>query len=134
MRRVNLTKSSVTRMLRRPAQTELTWTRAVAIGLGVTLFLLITLAWIPSYFTYWWASRDASAVKIIQSVVSHIPGFQHHTIQPYTSTRVRDAISLGYQSTVFAGIIVAAYVYGEKRRRRLGQRGADDVKGYLPGK
>ena len=70
----------------------------------------------------------------IQSIVSHLPGLQHHTIQPYTSTRVRDAISLGYQSTVFAGIIVAAYVYGEKRRRRLGQRGADDVKGYLPGK
>jgi len=104
------------------------------IGLVVTLFLLITLAWIPSYFTYWWASRDASAVKIIQSVVSHLPGVKHPTIQPYTSTRVRDAISMGYQSTVFAVIIVAAYVYGEKRRRRLGQRGADDVKGYLPGK
>jgi hypothetical protein len=134
MRPVNPTEDPATRMLRRPAKTELTWTKAVAVGLGVTIFLLITLAWIPSYFTYWWSSRDASAVKTIQSIVSHIPGLKHHMIQPYTSTRVRDAISLGFQSTVFAGIIVAAFVYGEKRRRRLGQRGADDVKGYLPGK
>jgi uncharacterized SAM-binding protein YcdF (DUF218 family) len=134
MRPVNPTEDPATRMLKRPAKTELTWTKAVVVGLGVTILLLISLAWIPSYFTYWWSSRDAAAVKTIQSVVHHIPGFKTHTIQPYTSTRVRDAISLGFQSTVFAGIIVAAYVYGEKRRRRLGQRGADDVKGYLPGK
>lgn len=121
-------------MLKRPAQTEMTWTKAIFVGLAVTIFLLITLAWIPSYFTYWWQSRDASAVKTIQSIVSHIPGLTHHTIQPYTSTRVRDAISMGFQTNVFAGVIVAAYVYGEKRRRRLGQRGSDDVKGYLPGK
>src|SRR5260370_22449959 len=100
MRRVNHTKDAAPRMLRRPAQTELTWTRAVVIGLGVTVFLLITLAWIPSYFTYWWASRDASAVKTIQGLVSHIPGCHHHTIQPYTSTRVRDPSSLGDRSTV----------------------------------
>jgi len=121
-------------MLRRSASTELSWTKAVALGMGITIFLLITLAWIPSYFTYWWAARDASAVKIVQDVVHKIPGFAHHTIQPYTSTRVRDAISMGYQTTVFAAIIVAAYLYGERKRRRLGQRGADDVKGYLPGK
>lgn len=121
-------------MSTRPAQTELTWVKAVVVGLGITIFLLITLAWIPSYFTYWWSSRDASMIKTIQSVFHHIPGFTHHTIQPYTSTRVRDAISLGFQTTVFAGVIVGAYIYGEKRRRRLGQRGADDVKGYLPGK
>jgi len=41
---------------------------------------------------------------------------------------------MGYQTTVFAAVIVGAYVWGERRRRRLGQRGADDVKGYLPGK
>src|SRR5205807_10410670 len=100
----------------------------------VTLFLVILHACINSYYPYWWPSRDASTLKILNNVVTHLPGFKHHPIQPYTSPRVLDAISLGYQSTVFAGIIVAAYVYGEKRRRRLGQRGADDVKGYLPGK
>lgn len=121
-------------MLKRPAATELTWVKAILVALVITIFLLVTLAWIPSYFTYWWQSRDASAVKTIQNVVHHLPGLKNHTIQPYTSTRVRDAISMGFQSTVFAGVIVAAYLYGEKRRRRLGQRGADDVKGYLPGK
>jgi hypothetical protein len=121
-------------MLKRTTHTELTWTKAILVSLGITIFLLITLAWMPSYFTYWWSSRDATAIKTIQSVVHHIPGWKNHTIQPYTSTRVRDAISMGFQTNVFAGVIVGAYVYGEKRRRRLGQRGADDVKGYLPGK
>jgi len=82
-------------MIKRPAQTELTWVKAVLVGLAITIFLLITLAWIPSYYTYWWASRDAAAIKIIQNVVHHLPGGAHHTIQPYTSTRVRDAISMG---------------------------------------
>ena len=121
-------------MIKRPAQTKLTWVKAVLVGMAITIFLLITLAWIPSWYTYWWASRDASAIKIIQNVVHHLPGGAHHTIQPYTSTRVRDAISMGYQTTVFAAVIVGAYVWGERRRRRLGQRGADEVKGYLPGK
>ena len=92
-------------MIKRPAQTELTWVKAVLVGMAITIFLLITLAWIPSWYTYWWASRDASAIKIIQNVVHHLPGGAHHTIQPYTSTRVRDAISMGYQTTVFAALI-----------------------------
>jgi hypothetical protein len=121
-------------MIKRPAQTELTWAKAVIVGMGITILLLVTLAWIPSWFTYWWTARDASAIKIIQNIVHHLPGLKNHTIQPYTSTRVRDAISLGFQTNVFAGLIVAAYVWGERKRRRLGQRGVDEVKGYLPGK
>lgn len=121
-------------MIKRPASTELTWAKAVLLGLGITVFLLITLAWIPSWFTYWWGAHDASAQKIIQSVVHQIPGFANHTTEPYTSVRVRDAISMGYQTNVLVVVIAAAYVWSDKRRRRLGQRGSDDVKGYLPGK
>jgi hypothetical protein len=121
-------------MIKRPAGSELTWAKAVVLGLGITIFLLITLAWIPSWYTYWWGAHDASAQKYIQDVVHWIPGFKHHVDQPYTSVRVRDAISMGYQTNVLVVVIAAAYVWGDKRRRRLGQRGSDDVKGYLPGK
>lgn len=121
-------------MLRRPQSTESTWVKAVVLGLVIIAVLLVFLAWIPSYFTYWWTARDTTAQQYVQDVVHWIPGFKHHTIQPYTSTRVRDAISLGYQTTVIAVVLAAAYIRGERKRRRLGQRGADDVKGYLPGK
>jgi hypothetical protein len=121
-------------MIKRPAHKELTWAKAVLLALGITIFLMVTLAWMPSYYLYWWTNRDLTAQKYIQTVVHHIPTFSHYTIQAYTSTRVRDAIGMGFQTTVLAVVLIAAFVYGEKKRRRLGQRGSDEVKGYLPGK
>lgn len=121
-------------MIKRPTRTETSWVRAVILGFLIVVGLITFLAWIPSYFTYWWSAHDLSAQKTIQSIVHKIPGFTHHTDQPYTSTRVRDAISMGFQTTVLAVVLAWAYISGEKKRRRLGQRGSDDVKGYLPGK
>lgn len=121
-------------MMKRQANQELTWAKAVMLSLLIVILLIITLAWIPSYYLYWWTTRDLTAQKYIQDIVHRIPTFSHYTIQPYTSTRVRDAIAMGYETTVLAVFLVGAYVRGEKKRRRLGQRGSDDVKGYLPGK
>ncbi|HLI56387.1 MAG TPA: hypothetical protein VKY26_05065 [Actinomycetota bacterium] len=123
-------------MIRRAASgdRELTWAKAVLLSLFIIAALLVTLAWWPSYFLYWWSARDTTAQKYIQDVVHAIPGFKHHTDDPYLSTRVRDAIAMGYETTVLAVVLAAAYVRGERKRRRLGQRGADEVKGYLPGK
>lgn len=121
-------------MIKRSTQTEMTWAKAVLIGFLIIVLLMVFLAWIPSYFLYWWSARDLSAQKIIQEIVHRIPGFAHHTDQPYTSTRVRDAIAMGFETTVLAVVLAVAYITGEKKRRRLGQRGSDDVKGYLPGK
>ncbi len=105
---------------------EITWTRATVIGLLISAMLLITLGYIPSIFTYWWDAQTGAVVDLIQKTTGY-------EIEPYTSIRIRDAISLGYQTVAFAIPIVATYVIMERRRRRLGQRGAEDVKGYLPG-
>jgi uncharacterized SAM-binding protein YcdF (DUF218 family) len=113
---------------------DLTWAKAILVALGLIIVLIVTLAWIPSYALYWWSARDTTAQKYIQDVVHAIPGFKHHTDDPYLSTRVRDIIINGYESTVLAVVLIGAYVRGERKRRRLGQRGADEVKGYLPGK
>lgn len=113
--------------MRRESKAELTWTKAVMIGLGISAFLLVTLAWVPSFFTYWWDGKAQQIIDLVQNLL-------RREIQPYTNVRLRDAISMGYQSTVFAAVIAAAYIVNERRRRRRGQRGADEVKGYLPGK
>jgi hypothetical protein len=105
---------------------EMTWTRAVMTGLFITGLLLIFLAWIPSHFTYfWWEKLNPS--ELLKKLTGH-------QFQPYSLVRIRDSISMGYQTVAFAIPIVATYVIMERRRRAMGQRGADDVKGYLPGK
>jgi len=104
----------------------MTWPRAVMIGLVTTGALLIFLAWIPSHFTYFWWDKLKPGENLLK-----ITG---HQFQPYTLVRMRDAISMGFTTVFFVIPIVATYVVMEKRRRALGQRGADDVKGYLPGK
>jgi hypothetical protein len=114
--------------MKRQAQAELTWTKAILIGMGISALLLITLAWLPSFFTYWWDGRNEQMIELIQKVLGG------REIEPYTSTRVRDAISMGFQTFFFAAFIVIPYIWGERRRRRMGLRGADEVKGYLPGK
>lgn len=113
-------------LLKKPSG-ELTWTQAILIGLVITGFILVTLAWIPSHFNYFWWDRLQPA-KIIKNVTGY------ELKDAYTLVRLRDAISLGYQTTVFAAIIVATYIYMERRRRRLGQQGAEEPKGYLSGK
>lgn len=105
----------------------MTWTKAVLIGLGITVVLIIFLGFIPSYFTYWWEEQTDSVVEIVHSLTGQ-------EIQEYTSVRIRDAVSMGYQTVVFVIAVGAVYFVMEKRRRRLGQRGFEGVKEYLSGK
>jgi hypothetical protein len=111
------------------AGSELTWTKAIVLGTGITILLLVFLGFIPSIFRYWWASESQNIVEPFLRNTFHIK-----LKESYTLVRIHDAISMGYQTTVFAVPVVATYILGEKRRRRLGLRGAEPVKGYLPGK
>jgi hypothetical protein len=118
-------------------QTELTWTKAIFLGFVVTAALLLLLVWIPSHFTYYiWDRFNASALPfgLGLDLAAFYQNLAGREMDPYTLVRIRDAVSLGYQSTVFAVIIVATYIWGERRRRRLGQRGPDEPRDYLPGK
>lgn len=105
----------------------LSWTRAIIIGLAITAVLLVVLAWVPSHFTYFIWPRLEPA-KIIENVAGY------KIKDPYTVVRIGDLISMGYQTTVFVIPLVVTYLVMERRRRRLGQQGAEEPKGYLPGK
>lgn len=106
---------------------EMTWTKAVLFGFAIAIGFFIFLGFIPSYFTYWWEGQTDNVIRI----VNDLTGWE---MQQYTTIRIRDAISMGYQTTVFAAAIIAVYIVMERRRRRLGQRGFEGVKEYLPGK
>ncbi|HLF70285.1 MAG TPA: hypothetical protein VI541_04955 [Actinomycetota bacterium] len=114
--------------MNKSAAKELTWTMAILKALAITAFLLIFLGFVPSIFRYWWAGNSDNISQFLADTV----GIRFK--EPYTLVRLHDAISMGYQTVAFAIPVAATYFILERRRRRLGQRGAEPVKGYLPGK
>lgn len=110
------------------AKTEMTWTKATLMGLTITFLLMIFLGFIPSFLRYWWAANS-------DAIAAFIDKFTGITFNDqYTLVRIHDAVSMGYQTFAFAVPVVLTYYIGEKRRRRMGQRGAESPKEYLPGK
>lgn len=106
----------------------MTWVRAIVLSTIITSVLIVVLGFLPSIFRYWWESNAESIAALIKTV----SGIEFK--EPYTLVRIHDAVSMGIQTFIFAIPIAAVYILGEKRRRRLGLRGGEGVKGYLPGK
>jgi hypothetical protein len=106
----------------------MTWARAVMTAMAITVLLFIFLGFIPSIFRYWWDSHSDLIATWMKSTI----GIQFK--DTYSMVRLHDAITMGVQTVFFAIPIAATYILGEKRRRRLGLRGNEGVKGYLPGK
>lgn len=98
------------------------------VGMFMTAFFLISLGWIPSHFIYFWWEQVNAPVDLVK----RFTGYELE--DPYTLVRIRDMVVMGYETTVFAVIVVAAYLVGERKRRRQGLRGGDEPRDYLPGK
>ncbi|MGQ0680112.1 MAG: hypothetical protein ACT4OM_10760 [Actinomycetota bacterium] len=107
---------------------EMTWVRAIIIATLINAALIVVLGFAPSIFRYAWDNNTDQMIAFVDEKT----GYEFK--DSYTMVRIHDAISMGFQTFVFAVPIVATYVLGEKRRRRLGLRGNEGVKGYLPGK
>lgn len=106
----------------------MTWVRAIILSTVITGLLILTLGFLPSMARYAWDGNSESIAALIKSV----SGIEFK--DPYTLVRIHDAITMGVQTFIFAIPVAATYILGEKRRRRLGLRGSEGVKGYLPGK
>lgn len=107
---------------------EMTWTKAIIVALVISATLLITLGFVPSIFRYEWGKRSDAIGSFIQDKTGY------ELKDRYTLVRIHDIVSMGYQTNVFAVAVIATYKIMEKRRRRLGLRGSEAVKGYMPGK
>ncbi len=106
----------------------MTWVKAIMLSTIITGLLIVFLGFLPSMFRYTWDSNSEKIGEVINSLT----GIEFK--DPYTLVRIHDAISMGLQTFIFAIPIAATYILGERRRRRLGLRGGEGVKGYLPGK
>jgi hypothetical protein len=106
----------------------MTWVRAIILSTVITGLLIVFLGFLPSIFRYEWDNR----AEDISSAITSVSGIEIE--DPYTLVRIHDAVSMGLQTFIFVIPVAATYILGEKRRRRLGLRGNEGVKGYLPGK
>lgn len=107
---------------------QMSWAKAIVLSVVIVALLIIFLGFIPSFFRYEWGNRSDQIAEFVANT------FGYEFKERYTLVRIHDAISMGFQTVLFVIPLVAAYVLGEKRRRRLGLRSGGDVKGYLPGK
>jgi hypothetical protein len=106
----------------------MTWVRAIIMSTLITGLLIVFLGFLPSIFRYEWDNR----AEDISAAITSVSGIEIK--DPYTLVRIHDAVSMGIQTFIFVIPVAATYILGEKRRRRLGLRGNEGVKGYLPGK
>lgn len=106
----------------------MTWSRAIIVATLITSVLFVTLGFIPSIARYAWDNNTDAMIAFVADKT----GFEFK--DSYTMVRIHDSISMGVQTFFFAVPVALTYILGEKRRRRLGLRGSDGVKGYLPGK
>ena len=110
---------------------EMTWTKAIILGFIIWVLAIALVGQIPSLIIY---KADQYIAEIID-FTKKIPGVNKEGLNPVQVKIVRDLVANGVQMTFFAGMLVFAYIWQEKKRKRTGGKGVQDVvKGYLSGK
>ena len=110
---------------------EMTWTRAIMLGTIIWIIGIALLAQIPSLIIY---KADQYIAEIID-VSKNVPGVAEPGLNTTQIRIIRDLVANGVQMTLLVAMLVGAYIWQEKKRKRVGGKGLQDVvKGYMPGK
>lgn len=109
----------------------MTWTRALILGSLIFAFAIVFLGQLPSWIIY----EFDNEVEALINLSKNIPGVGGQGLNPAQIQIVRDLVANGVQMTILIGMLVVAYFWQEKKRKRTGSKGVQDtVKGYLSGK
>jgi hypothetical protein len=109
----------------------MTWTKAVLIGMGVWIFLIIFIGQLPSVIIY---KFDQYIAEII-NFTKKIPGVNKAGLNTIQVKMIRDIVANGVQMGILTGMLVFAYFWQKASQKRRGLKGlTDPVKGYMPGK
>lgn len=110
---------------------EMTWTKAIILGFFIWVFAIAALGQIPSLIIY---KFDQYIAEIID-FTTKIPLVNKEGLNPVQVKIVRDLIANGVQMTALIVMLGFMYFWQEKKRKRTGGKGVQDVvKGYLSGK
>jgi hypothetical protein len=109
----------------------MTWTRAILFGLAIWIFSIAFMGQLPSWIIY----KFGNDISQIIEFTKKIPLVQKDGLNTTQVAIVRDIVANTVQNGVLIGMLVVAYFWQEKKRKRLGTKGPEDpVKGYMSGK
>jgi hypothetical protein len=122
---------SISQRVFRITDRPMTWTMAVLLGFGIWIFAIIFLGQVPSVIIY---TSDELQAQIIE-FSKRIPFVNDEGLNTKQIKIIRDLVANGVQMTTLVVMIVFAYIWQEKKRKRTGGKGpSDPVKGYMSGK
>jgi hypothetical protein len=122
---------AITQRIYKHTDKPMSWTRAILIGLVIWLLTILFLGQVPSLIIY---KADAYVAEIID-FTTKIPGVSDEGLNTIQIRIVRDIIANTVQMGLLVAALVFAYIWQERKRKRLGGKGVTDVvKGYMPGK
>jgi hypothetical protein len=109
----------------------MTWTRAIIVGTIFFAVAIILLGQLPSVIIY---AADQYVAEIIE-FSKRIPGVSDEGLNTTQIKIVRDIVANSVQMGALVVMLVGMYIWQERKRKRTGGRGLQDVvKGYMPGK
>jgi Na+/H+ antiporter NhaC len=110
---------------------EMTWTRALVLGTIIWIVGIALLAQLPSLIIY---KADQYIAEIIE-FSGNLPLVNDEGLNSKQIQIVRDIVANTVQMGILVAMLVGAYIWQEKKRKRTGSKGVQDVvKGYMPGK
>ena len=110
---------------------EMTWTRAILLGLVIWIVAIVLLAQLPSVIIY---KADQYVAEIIE-FSQKLPLVNEEGLNSKQILIIRDLVANGVQISILVAMLIGAYIWQEKKRKRIGGKGLQDpVKGYMPGK
>ena len=109
----------------------MTWTRAIVLGTILWAVAILVLGQLPSWIIY---SADTYVAELID-FSKKIPGVSAEGLNTQQIKIIRDLVANAVQMGALVVMLVAMYIWQERKRKRTGGRGLQDVvKGYMPGK
>lgn len=115
----------------RHADAPMTWTKAIVLGTLLWVFMILALGQLPSVIIYKFDQYIAQIIDFTKT----IPGVNEEGLNTVQVKIIRDIVANSAQMGILTVMLIIAYFWQEKKRKRLGTKGLPDpVKGYMPGK
>ena len=109
----------------------MTWSKAILLGFLIWIVSILLLGQVPSLIIY---KADELVAQIIE-FSKRLPGVGDQGLATIQIRIIRDIIANTVQIGILVVMLIGAYVWQEKKRKRTGSKGlSDPVKGYMSGK
>jgi hypothetical protein len=122
---------AITERIYKRTDQPMSWAKAIIMGSIVWILSILLLGQLPSLIIYY---ADQYVAEIIE-FTTKIPGVSDEGLNTKQIAILRDVVANAVQMGILTVALIAAYIWQERKRKRLGTKGhTDTVKGYMSGK